>query len=80
MMTAKQARERVADMTNTVATDQISRISKAVSEACERAKTETYVGFRVIPSVKEKLEGEGFGYKITIIEDFREGSYTGISW
>lgn len=80
MMTAKEAAERVEKMTDATVKAQMQKIENLIEVATGKAEKSCYVPFRLVPTTKKRLEDPELGYKVSIVEDFRDGEYTTISW
>ena len=77
-MTATEARKRANSVLTTSANEQLVKCRQAISKAVDRGKFECTIDGSFLPGVKSTLESEG--YKMEVIDSFRNELYTKISW
>ncbi len=77
-MDAKEARRKSLEITGYAEKKQYTDIKADITLKVDSGKMSCYFYKSIMPSVKIKLEGEG--YKISSYDDQREGTTVTISW
>lgn len=77
-MNAIEARNKALHVNTNERNENFKIAMKAIENAVARGEYCCNVGFTMKKDLTEKLEG--MGYKLKQYSDFRDGSYTTISW